>query len=86
MTAEAVTNSIFEFRLNHEYDPPRLEWKEVHFDNNLFSPRNSFAACGGNNMVYIWGGLELGLEGQSILSDLIEIDVLNYLIRWKREE
>lgn len=60
MTAEAVTNSIFEFRLNKEFNPVRIEWKEVHFDNNLFSPRNSFAACGGNNMIYIWGGLELG--------------------------
>ena len=52
-----------------------MEWKEIHFDNNLFSPRNSFAACAAKGLIYVWGGLDLGLNGQQLLSDLIEIDV-----------
>jgi len=42
----------------------------------LFSPRNSFAACGGKDVIYVWGGLEmLETADQKCLSDLIEINV-----------
>ena len=27
MTAETITNSVYEFRINHEHKPARLEWK-----------------------------------------------------------
>ena len=47
----------------------------MHFDNDLFSPRNSFAACAANGRVYIWGGLEMDGAQQKALSDFIQIDV-----------
>jgi hypothetical protein len=82
MTAENITNTVYEFRLNKDYVPSRLEWKEVHFHNNLFSPRNSFAACAGNDKIYIWGGLEMSSTEQAILYDLIELDVIFKIARW----
>ena len=57
MTAESVTNQIYEFKLNNEFNPAKIEWREVHFENNLFGPRNSYAACGSHTKIFIWGGL-----------------------------
>lgn len=78
MTADAVSNLVYELRLSHDYEPAKLEWRQVHFDNDLFSPRNSFSACGVGNRIMLWGGLEVAVEGQRGLSDLIEMEVLAY--------
>jgi hypothetical protein len=71
MTADAISNQVFELRLNKEFEPPKLEWKQLHFDNNLFSPRNSFSACIARGRIYVWGGLEFQDAEQRTLSDLI---------------
>jgi len=75
MTADAISNMIFEFRLNKDMEPARLEWKQLHFNNDLFSPRNSFASCAARGKIYIWGGLEMEGATQKHLSDFLEIDV-----------
>ena len=87
ITADAVSNLIYELRLSHEHQPPRLEWRQIHFDNDLFSPRNSFAACGMGNKIYVWGGLEMGTEGQQkCLGDLIEMDVVRLTYSHNKEK
>jgi hypothetical protein len=75
---------VFEFRLNKDLEPARLEWKQLHFDNDLFSPRNSFAACAARGKIYIWGGLEMDGAVQKPLSDFLELDVLGTSHRSKR--
>lgn len=77
MTAEKITNKIYEFRINTEEGQKRVEWKQLKFDNYLFTARNSYAACAANGFIYIWGGLEITETEQRCLSDLIEIDVIS---------
>lgn len=59
MTADKVTSDIYEVRsVQDEENTIRLEWKLTKNKNNIFTPRNSFAACGSEKgKIYIWGGL-----------------------------
>jgi activator of HSP90 ATPase len=75
MTADKVTSDIYELRTLEEDGNLKIEWKLTKFKNNLFKPRNSYSACGSNNKIYIWGGLESKEMDQICLSDLIELDI-----------
>lgn len=56
----------------------------MHFDNDLFSPRNSFAACAAKGKLYVWGGLEMEGAEQKPLSDFLELDVRMFQLRLKK--
>ena len=59
MTGEAISNQIYEFRLNKDTEPYQLEWKQVKVEISLFTPRTSFSACAAKGKIFIWGGMEL---------------------------
>ncbi len=81
MTVTKASPDIFEFRVtNPEEDKYEVEWRPLKFENHVFTPRNSFAACASDSKLYIWGGLESNEAQmtQNCLSDLIEVDICTY--------
>lgn len=61
MTADKVTNDIYEMRSVDQDGVLKVEWRPLKFKNNVFKPRNSYSACGSTHgKFYIWGGLESG--------------------------